>query len=105
MADRLCINDSFDTLLKSELERAINETILSREDQTIARLFLLEKYKHADIASVIYRDRSTVTRRIPGIISKIAKTVEKLDFRNIFTTLHIYPTRMHPVWGFLCYAK
>lgn len=82
MPSRLCIKNSFDSLLRSELERAIEETILRAEDREIARMYLLEKKTHAEIAVEIYRDRSTVTRRIPCIIERIAKTVERLDFRN-----------------------
>lgn len=59
MESRLCRQD-FDHLLRSELEHAIEETILSPEDKTIARMYLLEQRRHADIAAEIYRDRSTV---------------------------------------------
>lgn len=101
MESRLCKYD-FGHLLKSELEHAIEETILSQEDKTIARMYLLEQRKHVEIAAEIYRDRSTVTRRIPGIVARIAKTVERLDFRN-FTVFHTPHAKIHPlVWGF-CY--
>lgn len=103
MESRLCRQD-FDHLLRSELEHAIEETILSQEDKAIARMYLLEQRKHADIAAEIYRDRSTVTRRIPGIVARIAKTVERLDFRN-FTQIHLPHTRFHPWCGAFCYPS
>ena len=106
MPSRLCIKDSFDSLLRPELERAIEETILRAEDREIARMYLLEKKTHAEIAVEIYRDRSTVTRRIPGIIERIAKTVERLDFRN-FTQdaprMHQPRTGFHPGCGAFWY--
>lgn len=94
---RLCAKD-FEHLLKSELEKAIEETILGTEERTIATMYLLERKSHVDIAAEIYRDRSTVTRKIPGILARIAKTVERLDFRN-FTTFHTPRTRNHPSCG------
>lgn len=102
MSARLCTKE-FDGLLKSELEKAIDETVLSKEDSLVAKMYLLERRTHAEIACEIYRDRSTVTRRLPAILERISKTVKRLDFRNIFTTLHQTPTRIHPLWGFFCY--
>ena len=65
-------------LLRSELEKAIYESALSCDDDLIARRYLIEKIPQIDIAAELGYERSTISRRMPGIIKAVTKTAEKL---------------------------
>lgn len=65
-------------LLRSELETAIYESALCRDDDLIARRYLIEKVPQIDIAAELGYERSTISRRIPGIIKTVSRTAEKL---------------------------
>ena len=71
---------SLDPLLKSELIRAIDEANLGAENAVIAKRYLIEKIPQVDIAAEIGYERSTISRRIPKIISRVEWAANKLGY-------------------------
>lgn len=70
---------SLDNMLRSDWERVIYESALGQEDTKIATMYLLDAIPQIDIAIELGLERSTVSRRIPKILSKIEKTAHKLN--------------------------
>ena len=60
MSARVKLPDPLDKLLRSELEKAIYEAALDRDDDLIARRYIVEKKPQIDIAAELGWDRSTV---------------------------------------------
>lgn len=66
-------------LLRSELERAIYESALSRDDALIAKRYLVEKVPQIDIAVELGWERSTISKRIPAITHRVAWAAARLE--------------------------
>ena len=66
-------------LLRSELEQAIYESALSREDELIARRYFIEKVPQIDIAAELGYERTTISRKIPTIAKRIIFVANKLN--------------------------
>lgn len=79
-AARVRIPEGLKGLMRSELEKAIYESALSKEDDLIARRYLIEKVPQIDIAVELGYERSTISRRMPDIIKSVVFTAEKLKF-------------------------
>lgn len=58
-AARARLPDNLSRLLRSELERAIYEAALYRDDDLIARRYLVDKWPQIDIAAELGLERST----------------------------------------------
>ena len=56
------IPESLRSLLRSELEKAIYEAALHRDDDLIARRYMIDKWAQADIAAELGWERSTISR-------------------------------------------
>ena len=80
MSARVRLPDTLEGLLRSELEKAIYESALSKEDDIIAKRYLIEKVPQIDIAAELGYERSTISHRVSGIIKAVSKTAEKLKF-------------------------
>lgn len=77
-AARLRLPVGFELLLRSELEAVINETILSKEDRYIAKLYFLEEVPQIDIAAELNLSRCAVTGRINKIREKLLLAKSRL---------------------------
>ena len=66
-------------LLHSEWERVIQETGYSREDAEIVRRYIVGKAPQIDVAVDLCMERSTLSRRLPGIYTRARQTAEKLN--------------------------
>lgn len=81
---RARIPDTLETLLKKEWEEVIDQACLGMEDNLIAKLYLLDAMPQIDIAEELANyfdksyDRSTISRRMPKILSRIERTARKL---------------------------
>ena len=65
-------------LLQSEWERIIQESGYSKQDAEIVRRYVLEKVPQIDVAIDLCMERSTLSRRLPGIYARARQTAEKL---------------------------
>jgi hypothetical protein len=60
------------------MENAISEANLGNSDSLIAKRYLLEHIPQMDIAIEMDLERSTISRRLPKIISKVEQAVQRL---------------------------
>lgn len=79
MKARVKLPDYFDKLLRSELETAIYESVLDREDTIIATRYIIEKTPQIEIAAELGYERSTISRRINKFLPRIINTIIKLN--------------------------
>lgn len=77
---RVKLPDALDMLLRSEMEAAIREANLGRDDTDIARRYLIEQVPQIDIAAEFGCERSTVSRRMAHILLKVERAAEKLRY-------------------------
>lgn len=80
MSARVKLPESLDKLLRSELEKAIYEAALDRDDDLIARRYIVEKRPQIDIAAELGYERSTISRRIHDIVIRVKEIAEKLKY-------------------------
>lgn len=76
---RVRLPGSLGQLLRSQMETAIYEANLGNSDSLIARKYFIEKIPQIDIAIELDIERSTVTRRLPFIISRVEQTAQRLN--------------------------
>ncbi len=67
------------TLLRSEMETAIQEANLGNLNTKIAKLYLIDQLPQIDIAVELGLDRSTISRRIPMILERVEQTAKRLE--------------------------
>ena len=79
-AARVKLPDVLDNLLSSEMENAINQANLGNDDTAIARRYLIEQIPQIDIAAEFGYERSTISRRMARILSKVEHTARKLQY-------------------------
>ena len=78
MSARVQLPEGLQKLLRSELERAIYESALSREDALIATRYIIEKVPQIDIAAELGWERSTISKRLPEITRRVAWAAARL---------------------------
>lgn len=78
---RARVPESLSDLTRSDWERVIFQAALGQEDTKIATMYLLDAIPQIDIGIELGLERSTVSRRLPKILSKIERTARKI---NIF---------------------
>ena len=78
MGARVRLPKGLQGLLRSELEQAIHESALSREDTLIATRYIVEKIPQMDIAVELGWERSTISRRLPAIANQVAWAAARL---------------------------
>lgn len=79
-AARVKLPDALDMLLRSEMEAAIREANLGNDDTEIAKRYLIEQIPQMDIAVEFGYERSTISRRMPHILSKVERTARKMQY-------------------------
>ncbi len=65
-------------LMRRDMEAVIHQANLGREDERIAQLYFVDKLPQVDVATELYLGRSTVQRRLPGIMARMKDTSSKL---------------------------
>lgn len=78
MSARVRLPEGLQRLLRSELEKAIHESALSREDALIATRYIVEKVPQIDIAAELGWERSTISKRLPEITRRVAWAAARL---------------------------
>lgn len=68
------------SLLKNQREAIIEQASLGRENTEIAKLYLIDRVPQIDIAAELGCERSTISRRMPGIIVQLEETARKMNF-------------------------
>ena len=72
------IPESLRPLLRSELEKAIYEAALHRDDDLIARRYMIDKWAQADIAAELGWERSTVSHHVKYILSEVGRAADRI---------------------------
>lgn len=78
MPCRVVLPEFLDTLLKSEMDTAIDQANLGRDDTMIAKRYLIDQWPQIDIAAELGWGRSTVCGRIPRILRKVEKAARRI---------------------------
>lgn len=78
MSARVTLPGCLSGLMRSELERTICESALSRDDALIAQRYLVEKVPQIDIAAELGWERATVSRRLKSIMTVAERVAHKL---------------------------
>ena len=65
-------------LLRSELETAIYEAALHRDDELIAKRRIIDKWAEMDIAAGLGWERSTVSKHIPYILHEVTRVANRI---------------------------
>ena len=79
MSARVKLPPELADLLRSELETAIREAALHRDDELIAQRYIVEKWAQMDIAVELGWERSTVSRHIPYILDEVKRAANRLS--------------------------
>ena len=66
-------------LSRTELETIIHECAFNREDDLIARRYMVEKQCQIDIATEIGYERSPIGRRLPRIMNRAIEIMERIS--------------------------
>lgn len=66
-------------LTRSEWEAVIREAALGTENTRIAEMYLLDAIPQVDIGAELNLSRSTISKRLPGIVDRIERTARKLN--------------------------
>ena len=77
-AARIKLPHSIELLLRVELEQAIEQANLGTFDTFVAKKYLIEQVPQIDIAEELGYGRTTITERIPRIVSKVERTAHRL---------------------------
>lgn len=72
------IPESLRPLLRSELEKAIYGAALHRDDDLIARRYMIDKWAQADIAAELGWERSTISRHISYIFDEVGRAAARI---------------------------
>ena len=78
MPCRVVLPEFLDTLLKSEMDTAIDQANLGRDDTMIAKRYLIDQWPQIDIAAELGWGRTTVCARIPRILRMVEKAARKI---------------------------
>ena len=78
MSARVKLPEPLDKLLRSQLETAIRESALHRDDDSIARRYIIEKWAQIDIAAELGWRRSTVGDHLKYILKRVIEVSEQL---------------------------
>ena len=78
MSARVKLPPELDDLLRSELETAIYEAALHRDEELIARRRIIDKWAEMDIAAELGWERSTVSKHIPYILDEVKRAASRI---------------------------
>ena len=76
---RVRLPKSLGDLLRNDWEEVILQANLGIEDTQIAKLYLLDAIPQTDIGAKLGLTRSAISRRLPKILAKVERTVQKLE--------------------------
>ena len=79
MSARVKLPPELADLLRSELDRAIKEAALHRDDELIARRYIIDKWCQIDIAAELGWRRATVGDHLKYILPTVEKTAKRLN--------------------------
>lgn len=79
MPCRVVLPEYLDSLLKSEMETAIDQANLGRDDSAIAKRYLIDQWPQIDIAAELGWGRSTVCGRMPRILRKVEQAARRME--------------------------
>lgn len=77
-AARLTLPACLDCLLKSEMERTIDEANLGTVNTLVAKRYLIDQWPQIEIAAEMGWTRSTVSERIPKILAKVENAARRM---------------------------
>lgn len=78
MSARAKLPEPLDKLLRSQLENAIHEAALHRDDELIAKRRIIDKWAEMDIAAELGWERSTVSKHIPYILNEVKRVANRI---------------------------
>nr|DAQ03414.1 MAG TPA: FocB protein-alpha, helix-turn-helix, TRANSCRIPTION.4A [Caudoviricetes sp.] len=78
MSARVKLPPELADLLRSELDDAIKESALHRDDELIARRYLIDKWCQMDIAAELGWRRATVGDHLKHILERVENVSAKL---------------------------
>lgn len=76
---RAYIPESLSGLLSDDWEEVIAQANLGKEDTRIAKMYYLDLVPQVDIGEAIGLDRTTVSKRLSGILAKLERTARKMN--------------------------
>lgn len=82
MSARVKLPPELAVLLRSELETAIKEAALHRDDELIARRYLIDKWCQIDIAAELGWRRATVGDHLKYIIPRVENVSKQLNTKR-----------------------
>ena len=82
MSARVRLPPELEDLLRSELDKAITEAALHRDDELIARRYIIDKWCQIDIAAELGWRRSTVGDHLKYIIPRVTDVSRKLNTKR-----------------------
>lgn len=75
---RVSLPPDLEGLLRSEMQKCIEEANLGQNDTTVAKRYLIDQWAQIEIAAELGWTRSTVSARMPRILKKVRATAHKL---------------------------
>ena len=78
MSAKVKLPEPLNMLLRSELETVIHEAALHRDDELIARRYIIDKCPQIDIAAELGWERSTVSRHMPHILREVCRAEQRI---------------------------
>lgn len=82
MSARVKLHPELADLLRSELETAIHEAALHRDDELIARRYLIDKWCQMDIAAELGWRRATVGDHLKYILTRVIDVANRLNTKR-----------------------
>lgn len=82
MSARVKLPPELADLLRSELDTAIKEAALHRDDDLIARRYIIDKWCQIDIAAELGWRRATVGDHIKYILPRIINVADRLNTKR-----------------------
>lgn len=78
MGARVKLPEPLDTLLRSQLEKAVYEAALHRDDELIARRRIIDKWDQIDVAAELGWYRGAVAAHEKYILERVARVARQL---------------------------
>ena len=77
-AARVSLPACLDCLLRSEMEKIIEEANLGTVNTLVAKRYLIDQWPQIEIAAEMGWTRSTVSERVPKILRKVESAAKRL---------------------------
>ena len=76
---RVRLPSDLDGLMRSQMLTCIDEANLGQTDTQVAKRYLIDQWAQIEIAAELGCVKSTVSMRMPRILSKVQATAKKLN--------------------------